>query len=97
VYRIVVTEHTSAVKAAAIDLVGRYDTLVTPKVFEIDEKKLADWMKKGAKPSSTVARILKGKGRKDMDQYIDSMHDRKKKGAEEAAPVAAPAPATPAA
>ena len=91
VYRIVVAEHTSSVRAAYIDLVGRYDTLMTPKVFEIDEKKLGEWMKKGAKPSSTLARILKGRGMKGMEPYIQGMTDRKKKGEEEAK--AAPAPA----
>ncbi len=97
VYRIVVAEHTAAVKKSYIDLLGRYDTLVTPKVFSIDEKKLAEWMKKGAKPSSTLARILKGKGMKNMEAYIEPMVDRKKKEAGEApaagAPAAAPAPA----
>ncbi|MFH0821043.1 MAG: 30S ribosomal protein S16 [Candidatus Peregrinibacteria bacterium] len=91
VYRIVVTEHTSSVKAAYLDLLGRYDTLVTPKVFSIDEKKLTEWIKKGAQPSSTLARLLKGKGVKNMESYIDPMPDRKKKEAGEAAPAATPA------
>ena len=37
------------------------------------------WIGKGAKPSSTLARILKGRGMKNMEPYIQDMADRKRK------------------
>lgn len=94
VFRVIVTEHTSSPRAACIDLIGHYDLSRKPKVFEVNEKKIEEWIKKGAKPSSTMARLLKAKGMKHMEAYIEPMPDRKKKGEQpEAAAVAAPAPA----
>jgi len=45
---------------------------------------------RGAQPSSTLARLLKGKGSKDMERYIQPMADRKAKASAEgeAAPAA---------
>ncbi|MBN1258736.1 30S ribosomal protein S16 [Candidatus Peregrinibacteria bacterium] len=99
VYRIVVAEHTAAAKGKYIALLGRYDPLVTPKVFELDPQAVETWVKKGAKPSSTIARILKGKGVKGMEAFIDDMPSRKKKKEPEVKPataVAAPAEQPPA-
>ena len=97
-YRIVVAEHSDRVKGRYVERVGLYDPIVNPKVFEFDQAKIEEWMKKGAKPSSTLARLLKGAGVKNMDAYIDEMVDKKKKNApeEEEKPEAA-APAAPAA
>ncbi len=95
-YRIVVAEHTFKVKGAFVERLGHYDPLRTPKVFELNETRFNEWIKKGAKPSSTLARILKGRGVKGMEPYIQGMADRKKKkeqaSAAESAPAAAPAP-----
>ncbi|MFH1012229.1 MAG: 30S ribosomal protein S16 [Candidatus Peregrinibacteria bacterium] len=78
-YRIVVAEHSAPVKAKFVERLGNYNPLANPKVFELDEKKLEEWIKKGAQPSSTLARLLKGKGMKGMEKYIQNMPDRKKK------------------
>lgn len=89
IFRIIVTEHTRSPKASYIELLGKYDLSRKPKVFELDEKKFAHWLSCGAQPSSTLARLLKGKGSKEMDRYIEPMPDRKAKG-EEATVAAAP-------
>lgn len=98
-YRVVVAEHSAAVQGGYIDRIGQYNPIAKPKLFQIDRDKLASWIKKGAKPSNTIARLLKGSGVDGMEPYIVPMADRKKKNAgEEAAAAAAPAdaPASPA-
>ena len=94
-YRIVVAEHKSSVKGKYIAQLGFYNPLVKPWQFKIDSDKAFEWIKKGAKPSNTVARLMKASGVKDMEQFIIEMKDRKKKGEEEAkaAPAAEAAPA----
>lgn len=78
-YRIVIAEHASPVKGKVIDRVGFYNPLIKPWSFEFDKEKILGWIKKGAKPSSTVARLLKAAGVENMDQFIVNMKDRKKK------------------
>lgn len=87
-YRIVVAEHKSSVKGKYIEKLGFYNPLVKPWEFKVDTDKVAEWIKKGAKPSNTVARLLKAAGVKDMEKFIIEMKDRKKKGEEEAAKTA---------
>ena len=95
-YSIVVAEHSQAVQGRSIERIGFYDPIVKPKVFEIDQDKLMEWIGKGAQPSSTVARLLKGDGVKGMEKYIEQMVDKKKKNQSEEeanpeAPVETPA------
>lgn len=96
-FRVVVAEHSNPVKGGYLALIGHYDPLGTEGI-QVDETKVAEWIKKGAQPTDTIARLLKGKGSKDMDSYILKMHDRPKKNAPpEEAPKAPVAPAAPAA
>lgn len=83
-YRIVVAEHKSSVKGKYVAQLGFYNPLVKPWQFKVDAEKAAEWIKKGAKPSNTVARLMKASGIKDMEQFIIEMKDRKKKGEEAA-------------
>lgn len=85
-YRIVVAEHAAPVKAKYVDLLGFYNPIANPRVFKIDLEKAKGWISKGAKPSNTVARLMKGEGIEGMDAYIVPMADRKKKKEAAAAP-----------
>jgi small subunit ribosomal protein S16 len=69
-YRIVVAEKSQAVKKKYIDLVGHYLPTQNPKVLEVDQDKIKEWISKGAQPTDTVASLLKGLGMSDMDKYI---------------------------
>jgi len=89
-YRVVVAEHKSSVKGKYVAQLGFYNPLVKPWQFKVDNEKIAEWIKKGATPSNTVARLLKADGVKGMEKFIIEMKDRKKKG-EEAAAKTAPA------
>ena len=94
-YRIVVAEHSAPIKGKYIQLLGHYDPLANPKVFDLKPEVVEAWVKKGAKPSSTIARLLKGKGAKGMEGFIDDMPNRKKKKEVEAKPEAVSVPEAP--
>jgi len=83
VYRIVVAEHTNRVQGKYVDRIGHYNPLMKPVVLTIDTDKLFEWIKKGAQPTNTIARLLKGDGVKGMEKYIKDMPNRKKKNAPE--------------
>ncbi|MBN2096721.1 30S ribosomal protein S16 [Candidatus Peregrinibacteria bacterium] len=82
-FNIVVAEHSVSAKGKFIEKLGFYNPITKPWTFEIDANKAVEWVKKGARPSNTVARLLKSQGVKDMDKFIIEMTDRKKKKEEE--------------
>lgn len=92
-FRVVVQEHTNAVKGKFLEEVGFYRPAATPKEVKIDLDRVKHWIKMGAQPSDTVAVLLKKLGAENMDMYItprDKKHS--KKGVEKAAtPAASPA------
>jgi small subunit ribosomal protein S16 len=94
-YRVVVTEHTAPIQGSYIDLLGSFDPLVEKHGLKVDTAKMEAWIKKGAKPTNTVARLLKGQGVSGMDSFIIEMKDKAVKNPKEAPE--APAPAAPAA
>ncbi len=97
-YRLVVAEKARAVKGRFLGILGHYLPQQNPKVFKIEQEKVADWISKGAIPSETVARLLKKEGMKGMEKFITRYTKQKSKNAEEevAAAPAAAAPAAPA-
>jgi len=84
-YRVVVAEHSAPIQGKYIDLIGRFDPLIEKHGFVVDVDKIKEWIKKGAKPTNTVARLLKGQGVDGMDVYITEMKDRKVKNPKEVA------------
>ncbi|MBA4336502.1 30S ribosomal protein S16 [bacterium] len=96
-YRIVVAEHSAPIKGKFLEVLGHYIPNREPKVFEYDEKKIREWISKGAKPTDTVASLLKRHGVSGMEGFIEARNKKRKskKAVEEApaAPVAAAAPA----
>jgi small subunit ribosomal protein S16 len=61
-YRIVVADSKSPRDGAFIDILGNYEPLANPAVVSIDVDKARDWIRKGAKPSETVEKLLKKHG-----------------------------------
>ena len=94
-YRLVVAEKARPVKGKFLEIVGHYLPAQKDPVFNVETGKIEEWVKKGAIPSDTVARLLKKKGLKDMDKFIKRYPKRRSKSAppEEAAPAPAPAAA----
>jgi len=61
-YRLVVADSHSPRDGAFISIIGRYNPLTEPATVSIDEQAALDWLKKGAQPTETVARLLKQAG-----------------------------------
>lgn len=61
-YRIVVAEHSKPIKGAYIENLGYYNSI--KKEIKLDKEKILAWLNKGAKPSNTMAKILKKQGLK---------------------------------
>jgi small subunit ribosomal protein S16 len=61
-YRVVVADSRSARDSRSLETLGHYDPLKDPVTFEVDEEKVRAWIARGARPSDTVARLLKQRG-----------------------------------
>lgn len=99
-YRIVVAEKARPVKGKFLEIVGHYLPAGKESTFKIEKEKIEQWVSKGARPSDTLARLLKKEGLKDMDQFIQRYTKQRSKSApaeEPAAAAPAPAPASEAA
>jgi small subunit ribosomal protein S16 len=57
-YRVVVIEKERARDSRAIEVVGHYNPVANPAQVQLDHDRIGYWIKAGAKPSPTVARLL---------------------------------------
>jgi len=88
-FRIVVAEHSDAVKRKYKELLGHYVPASKDKKFDVKKERVEYWLSKGAQPSDTAAILLKNHGFGNMDQYIAPRNKKRtRKGAEKAAPAA---------
>lgn len=93
-FRIVVAEQKKAVKREYLELLGHYLPTRNPKILNFNKERIIHWISKGAKPTETVASLLKAQGVQEMEKYIHFKTDRKskpKKGGAESAPAQTPA------
>jgi len=58
-YRIVAADSRSPRDGKFLEMLGTYDPLKSENNIKIDAEKANSWIKKGAKPSETVASLLK--------------------------------------
>jgi len=58
-YRVVVIEKERARDSRAVEVVGHYNPICRPKEVKLEHARIEHWMKHGAQPSDTVARLLK--------------------------------------
>lgn len=57
-YRVVVIDKERARDSRALEIVGHYNPVATPAQVTLKHDRIDHWMKCGAKPSDTVARLL---------------------------------------
>ena len=57
-YRVVAADARSPRNGRFIEIIGTYDPRQEPSVVKIDTDKAADWIRKGAQPTETVARLI---------------------------------------
>ena len=61
-YRLVVADIESPRDGKFLEIVGSYVPTTEPFSFEAKEDRIYDWMKKGAVPSESVAKLFKAVG-----------------------------------
>ena len=61
-YRIVIADSRSSRDGKFIDTIGHYNPRSTPEDLVIDETKALEWLKQGAQPTTTAARLLNKAG-----------------------------------
>ncbi len=57
-YRLVVADARAPRDGAFINIIGHYNPLTDPETVVIDEEKALDWLRQGAQPTATAARLL---------------------------------------
>ena len=57
-YRLVVADIRAPRDGAFIDILGHYNPLTDPETIVVKEDKALHWLKQGAKPTNTTARLL---------------------------------------
>ena len=57
-YRLVVADARAPRDGAFIAIIGHYDPLTDPETVVIDEEKALNWLRQGAQPTATAARLL---------------------------------------
>ena len=58
-YRLVVIEKERARDSRAVEVVGHYNPVAQPTQVKLNHERINHWMKCGAQPSATVARLIK--------------------------------------
>ncbi|NLG11074.1 MAG: 30S ribosomal protein S16 [Coriobacteriaceae bacterium] len=58
-YRVVIADARARRDGRIIEEVGRYNPLTEPATVKFDLEKIDRWIKDGAQPTETVARLLK--------------------------------------
>ena len=61
-YRIVVADSRAPRDGRRLEEVGTYDPGQNPPRVTFQEEKLAEWLRRGARPSETVAQLIKRSG-----------------------------------
>lgn len=58
-YRLVVIDKERARDSRAVEVVGTYNPVAKPAAVNLNRERIEHWIKNGAQPSDTVARLLK--------------------------------------
>ncbi len=61
-YRIVAADSRAPRDGRFLERLGSYDPTQEPALIEIKQDRLAKWLKNGAQPTGTVARLIKKAG-----------------------------------
>jgi small subunit ribosomal protein S16 len=62
VWRIVVADRRSPRDGRTIETIGQYNPQLEPSLIEVDEQRAKHWLERGARPTRTVATLLRAKG-----------------------------------
>lgn len=62
IWRIVVADRRSPRDGRSIETIGQYNPQHEPSLIVIDEERAKHWLAQGARPTRTVAHLLRTKG-----------------------------------
>jgi small subunit ribosomal protein S16 len=62
IWRVVVADRRSPRDGRTIETIGQYNPQVEPSLIEIDADRARHWLEHGARPTRTVATLLRTKG-----------------------------------
>jgi small subunit ribosomal protein S16 len=57
-YRLVVADSRAPRDGAFVSIIGHFNPLTDPETVVVNEEEALDWLKKGAQPTETAARLL---------------------------------------
>ena len=57
-YRLVITDIRAPRDGAFLEIIGNYNPRTNPETVVINEERALHWLKQGAKPTATTARLL---------------------------------------
>ncbi len=57
-YRLVVADVRAPRDGAFVEIIGHFDPLTDPETIVVKEERALHWLKQGAKPTDTTARLL---------------------------------------
>ena len=86
-FRLVVAEHSLAVKGKYLELLGHYMIAKQPKTVDLKKDRIEYWLSKGAQPSESAAALLKKHGVSGMESFLREKNKKraKKKGGDQPA------------
>jgi len=58
-YRVVVIDKERARDSRSVEVVGTYNPIATPAAVSLQHERIQYWIKNGAQPSDTVARLMR--------------------------------------
>ena len=58
-YRVVVIDKERARNSRSVEVVGFYNPITQPMTVKLEHDRIEHWIKNGAQPSETVARLIK--------------------------------------
>ena len=58
-YRVVVIDKERARNSRSVEVVGTYNPVAKPKAINLKHDRIEHWIKNGARPSDTVARLIR--------------------------------------
>jgi small subunit ribosomal protein S16 len=61
-YRLVIADSRAPRDGAFINIIGHYNPLTDPATVVINEEEALKWLRQGAQPTATVARLLSKAG-----------------------------------
>jgi small subunit ribosomal protein S16 len=62
IWRVVVADRRSPRDGRTIETIGQYNPQLEPSLIEIDVERARHWLDHGARPTRTVATLLRAKG-----------------------------------